>query len=193
MNRKFLEEQGLEKEVIDAIMAEHGRTVNSLNTRVTELEETESDLQGQIKDRDDDLKKLQDDNKDNGDLEAQIAKLQGDYETLESESAERLVGVQRKHALDKAILEAKPKDAVPVMALLDQDKVVYKDGELSGVNEQIDALKESHPYLFDLGTKSKGHEPKGGKSHVMPNVLSEAMKQENFNMTEFLKRKQKGE
>ena len=193
MKREFLEKLGLDKEAIDAIMAEHGRTVNDINLRVATLEQSETDLKGQLDDRDKDLKKLQDDNKDNEDLKGQITKLQGDYETLENESKEKLVTVQRKHALDKAVLEAMPKDAVPVQALLDQDKIVYKDGELSGVKEQIEALKESHPYLFDLGTKKKGHDPKGGTAHVMPNDLAEAMKQENFNMTEFLKRKQKGE
>ena len=38
MNRKFLEDLGLEKEVIDAVMAEHGKTIQELKPAQEELE-----------------------------------------------------------------------------------------------------------------------------------------------------------
>lgn len=54
MNREFLESKGLEKDVIDAIMAEHGKSIQSVkpaedwkNEKAT-LEKKVSDLEGAI-------------------------------------------------------------------------------------------------------------------------------------------------
>lgn len=60
-------------------------------------------------------------------------------------------------------------------ALLDPDKIIFKDGELSGVKEQIEALKQSDAYLFDLGTKQKGYEPAGGSAITNYKTFDEAM------------------
>jgi len=57
MNRKFLEELGLDKEVIDQVMAEHGKTIQSvkpddyeeLKTAKATLEQQLSDLQNTLK------------------------------------------------------------------------------------------------------------------------------------------------
>lgn len=43
MNRKFLEELGLEKESIDKIMAEHGRSINDLKASQEQLEGLQSE------------------------------------------------------------------------------------------------------------------------------------------------------
>ena len=52
MNRKFLEEQGLEKDQIDAIMKEHGKVVQSAQTQLEAEKEKAKNLQTQITDRD---------------------------------------------------------------------------------------------------------------------------------------------
>ena len=58
MNRKFLEELGLEKEVIDKVMAEHGKTIQSIKpddyddikAENKTLKDTVADLQKSMKD-----------------------------------------------------------------------------------------------------------------------------------------------
>ena len=51
MNRKFLEELGLEKEVIDKVMAEHGKTIQSVKPDdYEELKSAKATLEQQLKD-----------------------------------------------------------------------------------------------------------------------------------------------
>lgn len=68
MNRKFLEELGLEKEVIDKVMAEHGKTIQSvkpddyeeLKTEKANLEQQLTDLQNTLATKEDELKGIED-------------------------------------------------------------------------------------------------------------------------------------
>ena len=51
MNRKFLEELGLEKETIDKVMAEHGKTIQSVKPDdYEELKSAKATLEQQLKD-----------------------------------------------------------------------------------------------------------------------------------------------
>jgi len=56
MNREFLKNLGLEDEKIDQIMAEHGKTVNSMKDELNKAK----DLKQQIKDLQDQIKELAD-------------------------------------------------------------------------------------------------------------------------------------
>lgn len=65
MKRKFLEDLGLEKDVVDSIMAENGRDIEAakadaktLEAKVSTLESENSGLKSQVSDRDKQLEKL---------------------------------------------------------------------------------------------------------------------------------------
>lgn len=70
MNRKFLEELGLEKEVIDKVMAEHGKTIqdlkpaqdelDGLKTEKATLEQQLSDLQNTLNTQKEELSSIDD-------------------------------------------------------------------------------------------------------------------------------------
>ena len=68
MNRKFLEELGLEKEVIDSIMKEHGKAIQAvkpadyeeLKNEKTTLEQQLNDLQQSLASKDEQLKSVED-------------------------------------------------------------------------------------------------------------------------------------
>jgi chromosome segregation ATPase len=51
MNREFLEKLGLEKEVIDKVMAEHGKTINEVKPKdYDEIKSAKEKLEKQVKD-----------------------------------------------------------------------------------------------------------------------------------------------
>jgi len=68
MDRKFLEELGLEKETIDKVMAEYGKSINSYKEKIQELEglsekvkgyeQQLNDLQNTLATKDEQLKSL---------------------------------------------------------------------------------------------------------------------------------------
>lgn len=176
MKREKLKEIGLTEEQTEAVMAAYGQSVQSLNSQITTLQQSETDLKEQISKHVADLKKLQKDNSDNEELKNQIKQLQKEHAEQEAKYQESLIAVQRDAALTSLLHEVKAKNPKAVSALLDQEKIIFKDGELSGVKEQLEALQESDGYLFESG-KPSGYQPNGGKStgELTYSTLEEAM------------------
>ena len=76
MKRSFLEDLGLEKEVVDKIMAENGKDIENAKADYDELKAELKTAIATIADRDNQLKELKDSVKDNEDLNAKIAELE---------------------------------------------------------------------------------------------------------------------
>ena len=180
MKREELKALGLTDEQVDKVMASHGQTVQSLNTNLATLQQSETDLKAQLASRDKDLSKLQKDNKDNEELSAQLKTLQADYKTLQDTSAANLVKLQRDSAISAFLSDSKVKNAKAVKALLDDEKIVYKDGELTGVKEQIESLQKTEAYLFDLGTRKTGYNPAAGSATDNYKSFDEAMEKDDI-------------
>lgn len=175
MKKEDLLALSIDEDTAKKIMEMHGATVTKSKAEVDEKSATIADLQSQLASRDKDLKKLQKDNGDNEALKTQISELQQQYKDLEKSSAEKLVAIQRDSALTSLLSEAKVKNPKAVAALLDQEKIVFKDGELSGAKEQIESLQKSDSYLFDLGKKQGGYNPPAGSAATNYASFDEAM------------------
>lgn len=175
MKREELKKLGLSDEQMDAVMAAHGQTVQSLNTQLATLQQSETELKNQVSKNAEDLKKLQKDNSDNEELKKQLKELQKENAAQEEKYQESLTKVQRDSALSALLAEAKVKNPKAVAALLDDEKIVFKDGELSGAKEQIESLQKSDAYLFDLGTKQSGYNPSAGQAATSYASFDEAM------------------
>lgn len=175
MKREELKKLGLSDEQMDAVMAAHGQTVQSLNTQIATLQQSETELKNQVSKNAQDLKKLQKDNSDNEELKKQLKELQKENAAQEEKYQESLTKVQRDSALSALLAEAKVKNTKAVVALLDDEKIVFKDGELSGAKEQIESLQKSDAYLFDLGTKQGGYNPSAGQPATNYASFDEAM------------------
>lgn len=175
MKKEDLLALNIDEDTAKKIMEMHGATVTKAKAEVDEKNATITDLQSQLTSRDKDLKKLQKDNGDNEALKTQISDLQQQYKDLEKTSAEKLVAIQRDSALTNLLTESKVKNPKAVAALLDQEKIVFKDGELSGAKEQIEALQKSDGYLFDLGKKQGGYNPPSGSATTNYASFEEAM------------------
>ncbi|EJC6460065.1 phage scaffolding protein [Listeria monocytogenes] len=175
MKREDLKALGLTDEQIESVMTAYDQSVQSLNTQIATLQQSEKELQSQVSKRDADLKKIQKDNSDNEELKAQIKDLQKENAEQETKYQESIVSIQRDSALNNLLAETKAKNPKAVAALLDNDKIVFKDGELSGAKEQLEALQKSDGYLFDLGTKQGGYNPPAGSTATNYASFDEAM------------------
>ena len=152
MNRKFLEnlfsseeDEDAKKNYINTIMSEHGKDIEKKNTEIGTLKNEINVKQGVI----DNLNvKVSDYEKQ--DIEA-IKKEQ--YELGKADGSKEVETFKKNNALEKAILNSKPKDSKVLMKLIDTDKLTYeeKDGNYSiaGLEEQINSIKEGHSYLFE--------------------------------------------
>lgn len=159
MNRKFLEEQGLEKDQIDAIMKEHGKVVQSAQTQLEAEKEKAKNLQTQITDRDNDIKELKKSSSSNEELTKQLETWETKYEEDTQALGQRLKDQELQSAIKLDVIQSGAKNAKAVIALLETDKLEIEDGKVKGLDEKITALKESDAYLFDIAEEPKDPVP----------------------------------
>lgn len=162
MKREFLKKMELTDEQIDAIMAENGKDVNSLKEQVNSLTTEKDGLQSQLTERDTQLKDLKGKVKDSDELTAEIDKLQKANKEAKEKYDADLTAQQKSFLVDKALTGAGARNAKAVSSLLDLDSVEVKDGQLTGLDEQLKALRESDGYMFKEDPQPSDHQPQGG-------------------------------
>lgn len=180
MNRKFLEDLGLEKEAIDKIMAENGKAIEAEKSKATASETKATALEKQLADV---QKNLDDIKKQSGNSDELNKKLSDMEVTAKAEKEaleKQLKSVKFNSALDMKLATSKARDEKAVKAikaLLDTEKIEMKDdGTLNGLDEQITSLQKESAYLFDLGKSVEGYNPKtGGTGKAAPSSMAEAI------------------
>lgn len=143
MKRKFLEDLGLETDVIEKIMTEAGKDVTSLKARVDDLTEQINVKDTTISEKNNKIAELE-----KVDVEAIKT---AEYERGKTEGSKEIEVFKKQNALDKALSKYKAKDASILSKMLDMEKVKYNDKFeiVEGLEEQVNSIKESHDYLFD--------------------------------------------
>lgn len=188
MNREFLKEQGLNDEQIEAVMKEHGKTVNTIKDKADKVDGLETqikDYKQQIKDRDTQLEDLKGKAKDNEELQQTIKDQQKANEDAQKEYEKKLTQQRKESKLELALKDAQAKNPKAVKALLNNDAISLDGENLIGLEEQLRSLKESDAYLFgeDQPAGLKGRQPHPsdpGKPVPQKNPFSK----DDFNMTE---------
>ncbi|AAU85086.1 head scaffolding protein [Bacillus phage BCASJ1c] len=173
MNREELKALGLSDEQIDKIMLAHGKVVNATKEKADKVEGLESqinDYKEQLEARDNQLKELGEKAKGNDELTAQIEDLKQQNETVKTEYEQKLQQQAFNHKLESSLTGAKVKNTKALKALLDLDTIKLDGEHLKGLDDQLNNLKESDPYLFEEETEpntpsivTPGN-PNGGKS-----------------------------
>ncbi len=143
MKRKFLEDLGLEAEVVQKIMDENGRDITSLKARVDDLTEQLNVKDATITEKNNKIAELE-----KVDVVA-IKKEQ--FELGKAEGYKEIEEFKKQNSLEKALASYKAKDASIINKMLDMEKVKFNDKyEITeGLEEQIKKIQETHDYLFD--------------------------------------------
>lgn len=170
MKRKFLEDLGLEKEVIDKIMAENGSDIESAKaeqkSKLETLEAENTQLKTQVTERDGQLETLK---ASTGDVEAmknQIVALQADNQAVKEKYESDMKELKLATAIKLAVGDS-AQDADLVTGLFNKEKLILsEDGTVTGLEDQLKELKKSKAFLFKEekpGTVIKGGKPVEGK------------------------------
>lgn len=106
-------------------------------------------LEGQIVQRDNDIKALKEGAKDNKDLQKKYDELQEKYKTDTQNLQKQYQDSRKNSAIDMEIMKAKGKNTKAIKALLDMENITLKeDGTLIGLD--LEGLKKSDGYLFEV-------------------------------------------
>lgn len=151
MNREELKALGLSDEQVESVMRSHGKSINDLKEKADKVDGLESqidDYKQQIEERDEQLQELGEKAKGNEELTEQINKLKEQNETTKNEYEEKLQSQTFDFTLDKALTNAGVRNSKAVKALLDTESIKLDGEKLLGLDDQLEALKESEEYLF---------------------------------------------
>ena len=198
MNKEDLIAMGLTEEQAKKVMDSlDGNFVTK--ARFNEINEENKTLKKSVSDRDKQLEDLKKSSGDNAALQQQISDLQKQNSDQQKAHDEELAKLKLDNVVEIALSGAKAKNGKAVKAMLDMSKVkMGEDGKLSGFDEQIEALKKSDSYMFDVEQQTQqqftGFQP--GASSTVPNStaagyearLADARK--NNNQLEVIKIKQ---
>lgn len=149
MEREYLKGLGLEDEVIGKIMAEHGKTVQSLQSERDAATEEVATYKAQVEQRDNDIKELKESSTSKKDYDDKIAALEAKNAQDKQELESKLEQIKFDSKLTLSLKDADVRNPNAIKGLLELEDIKLKEDELEGLNEQLEALKESDGYLFN--------------------------------------------
>ncbi|MCT3574096.1 phage scaffolding protein [Levilactobacillus brevis] len=165
MKRDLLKGMNLTDDQIEAIMKANGVDIEAAKSSlgdVDALKQENDTLKEQLTTRDKDMKALKKQVGDNEDLTKQVTDLQAKYDNDTKALSAQLNQTKLTGALNTALSGAKDRNPKTVEALLDMDKIqLEEDGKLTGLDDQLAAIKKDNEYLFDEGANTN-YEPGGG-------------------------------
>lgn len=150
--------------------------------RFNEVNEEKKTLQNTVKDRDTQLEKLKNSKGDVDALKAQIKQLQ-DTNKAEKEKNDAAMKDLKLTSAIRVAIAGSAQDVDIVSGLFDKSKLILgDDGKITGLDEQLKALKDSKSFLFkdDSCKKKPKYEPNGGSGGSTTNPFAK----DTFNLTE---------
>lgn len=146
MKRDFLtQELGLSKEMTDKIMAQYGESVNSLKSENQRLLHENEGLKTAAQGAEESKNRI------------------GELENLNSELNESVLKLTKELNNSKiggmvtaGLLSAGARNLKAVSALIDMEKITVEDDKVTGLTEQIEAVKNECGYLFYDENQSSG-------------------------------------
>ncbi|MDL2273442.1 phage scaffolding protein [Oscillospiraceae bacterium OttesenSCG-928-G22] len=167
MERKFLEELGLDKEVINKVLDEHSADIGKHKQQITDLTSERDGLKSQLDGVVEKLKAF--DGVDVEKLKGEIDTLKSDLATKEADFKAQLSDRDFQAMLSAEIAAAKAKNTKAVMSLLDVDALKASKNQKEDAAAAVKALLESDAYLFEATSDTTPAKVKTGGEHGEPN------------------------
>lgn len=176
MKRKFLEDLGLEADIVEKIMIEAGKDTTSLKAKLDDLTEQINVKETTLTEKNKKIAELE-----KVDIEA-IKK--EEYERGKTDGSKEIEEFKKQNAIDKIYekefeIEGKKykvKDKKALQGYLDNEKIKYENDEVTGLVEQFADIVKTSPYLFETDTKNPEFSDKTPGTNLNKNSENELRK-----------------
>lgn len=151
LKREMLINAGInDKEVVDEIMQAYGAGIEHAKTQSKQelLAENET-LKQQLETQSTMLEDLKKSSEDNATVKQTLEKLQQEYEQYKVESDSKLQQINKTNAIALALKDVKAHDSDVLMKLIDIDKIELGEDGRPKLDEVVNGLRESKPFLFE--------------------------------------------
>lgn len=150
LKREMLVEAGIEdKAVIDNIMQAYGAGIENAKTQAkSELQAENETLKGQLEQQSQAIKDLQAKEGASEESKQQLADLQAQFEQYKLDSEANLAQVTKTNAVALALKDVGAFNSNDLMKFIDLDKIELDETGKPLLDDTINGLRETSPYLF---------------------------------------------
>ena len=150
MNKEDLLKLGLTEEQAEKVLSANTEQLKGFipKARFDEVNNAKKQAEKDLSERDKQLETLKNSTGDVETLKNTIKQLQNENKATKEQYEANISKIKLENAIDNALGNAKAKNSKAVRALLDMEKIKFENDNLSGLNEQIEALKEAEDSKF---------------------------------------------
>ena len=146
LKREMLIDAGIEdKDTIERIMAAYGSAIKDAKS---ELQAENDSLKTQLEQRDQAIQDLQAKEGASEEAKQQLADLQAQFETYKTDSEANFAQVKKTNAVALALKDVGAHNSEDLMRFIDLEKIELAEDGKPKLDETIQGLKETSPYLF---------------------------------------------
>ena len=150
MNKEDLLKLGLTEEQAEKVLSANTEQLKGFipQARFDEVNNAKKQAEKDLSDRDKQLETLKNSTGDIETLKNTIKQLQDENKASKEQYEANISKIKLDNAIDNALGNARAKNSRAVRALLDMEKIKFENDNLSGLDEQIEALKEAEDSKF---------------------------------------------
>ena len=150
MNREDLLKLGLTEEQAEKVLSANTEQLKGFipKARFDEVNNAKKQAEKDLSERDMQLETLKNSTGDIETLKNTIKQLQDENKASKEQYEANISKIKLENAIDNALGNAKAKNSKAVRALLDMEKIKFENDNLSGLDEQLKALKEAEDSKF---------------------------------------------
>lgn len=159
LKREMLIDAGIEdKAVLDNIMQAYGAGIENAKTQAkSEVQAENNSLKQQLEQQNQAIKDLQAKEGASEESKQQLADLQAQFDQYKTDSETKLAQVTKTNAVALALKDVGAYNSEDLMKFIDLDKIELGEDGKPVLDDTINSLKESSPYLFQ--GEDKQHNP----------------------------------
>lgn len=146
---------GLTEEQVKSVFALHGKDVNETKSALDTLTQERDSLKNQLQNTEAQLETLKSDANTGAEQKDALDKLQEEYDKYKADAAAELAKTQKVSAINLALKDTKAHNPDTLMKFIDVDAIELDDQGKPKLDEVINGLKESDPYLFQAEEDGK--------------------------------------
>lgn len=150
MNKEDLLKLGLTEEQAEKVLSANTEQLKGFipKARFDEVNNAKKQAEKDLSERDMQLETLKNSTGDIETLKNTIKQLQDENKASKEQYEANISKIKLENAIDNALGNAKAKNSKAVRALLDMEKIKFENDNLSGLDEQLKALKEAEDSKF---------------------------------------------
>ena len=153
LKREMLVDAGItDNSVLDNIMQAYGAGIENAKAQAKSEVQAENDsLKQQLEQQNQAIKDLQDKEGASDELKQQLADIQTQFDQYKTDSETKLAQVTKTNAVALTLKDVGAYNSEDLMKFIDLDKIELGEDGKPILEDTINNLKESSPYLFQSG------------------------------------------